>query len=119
MGAIEPLVVDNGDRRDGRGRKITTAERRAEAVREWRSSGMTMASFARREGIGYSTFAGWVARGSRGRGNGRPGKVRFAEVRISPPAPSAVSLEVRLPDGTVLRGTNAAELAALVRALRA
>jgi transposase-like protein len=119
MGAIEPLVVDNGDRRDGRGRKITTAERRAEAVREWRASGMTMASFARREGLGYSTFAGWVVRAGRRRGGARPAKVRFAEVRVGTPVPSAVSLEVRLSDGTLLRGTNAAELAALVRALRA
>jgi hypothetical protein len=38
------------------------------------------------------------------------------------PAPSAVTddrLEVRLPDGTVLRGARVAEVVALVRALRA
>ena len=45
--------------------------------------------------------------------------VRFAEVKLGPviPAPS-LGLEVRLPDGTLLRGASAAELAALVQALR-
>jgi hypothetical protein len=78
-----------------------------------------MAAFARREGLKYSTFAGWVLKGSV-RGHGRVAPVRFAEVRlplvpVSGPVPG---LEVRLVDGTVARGTNALELAALVRALR-
>ena len=46
--------------------------------------------------------------------------MQFAEVRLlRTPVASAVPLEVRLPDGTVLRGADATELAALVRALRA
>ena len=45
--------------------------------------------------------------------------LQFAEVRLPRPLPAAaLPLEVRLPDGTVLRGTHAAELAALARALR-
>jgi hypothetical protein len=69
---------------------------------------------ARREGVRYSTFAGWVQRSRRPRG-GRRAPVRFAEVRLPVPA---VGLEVRLPDGTVVRGGDAAGLAALVRALK-
>jgi hypothetical protein len=43
--------------------------------------------------------------------------VRFAEVRL-PGIPAPFSgLEVRLPDGTQLRGGSAVELATLVRAL--
>jgi hypothetical protein len=42
--------------------------------------------------------------------------VKFAEVALPPPL--APALEVRLPDGTLLRGGNAVELAKLVRALR-
>ena len=46
--------------------------------------------------------------------------VRFVEAKLPVVSPvSGVTLEVRLPDGTVLRGTNATELAALVRALKA
>ena len=37
---------------------------------------------------------------------------------FSPRAMPAAMLEARLPDGTVLRGGTATELAALVRALR-
>lgn len=77
-----------------------------------------MAAFARREGLKYSTFAGWVLKCT-ARGPRRVAPVRFAEVRL--PSASGVptpSLEVRLIDGTVARGTNAGELAALVRALR-
>lgn len=78
-----------------------------------------MAAFARREGLKYSTFAGWVIKCA-ARDHSRVAPVRFAEVRL-PLAPASVStpsLEVRLVDGTVARGSNAGELAALVRALR-
>jgi hypothetical protein len=43
--------------------------------------------------------------------------VRFAEVKWPVPVPAA-GLEVQLPDGLVLRGGSAVELAALVRALK-
>ena len=80
-----------------------------------------MAAFARREGLKYSTFAGWVLRSAaRGSSSGRVGPVRFAELRLPVPAASATApgLEVRLIDGTIARGTNAMELATLVRALK-
>lgn len=112
-------LIDAGEKRDERGRRISTAERRAEAVAEWRGSGLTMAAFARREGIEYSTFAGWVLKAARKRV--RPKRPRFAEVRVGPVLTSASTvnfLEVRLPDGIVVRGASGAELAELVRALR-
>jgi len=111
-------LMDTGERRDQRGRRISSVERRAEAVQEWRASGLTMAAFARREGIGYSTFAGWVLKAPRKRPAAK--RPRFTEVRIgSVLAPTSVGLlEVRLPDGTVARGASAADLAALVKALR-
>jgi transposase-like protein len=119
MGVFETQLIETGEKRDGRGRKIRPADHRAEYVRTYQSSGLTMAAFARREGLKYSTFAGWVLKGS-ARGHGRLAPVRFAEMRLPIPAPSspAPEMEVRLVDGTVARGTNAVELAALVRALR-
>ena len=112
-------LIDTGEKRDRRGRRISNAERRAEAVAAWRGSGLTMAAYARREGIEYSTFAGWVLKAARKRPVGK--RPRFAEVRVGPllaPAAAAGVLEVRLPDGTMVRGASAAELAALVKALR-
>lgn len=115
MGNILAELVDTGEKRDSRGRRVTPGERRAELVQAYRQSGLTMAAFARREGVKYPTFAGWVSKSGRLSGK-RRSPVRFAEVSV--PVPMAVVLEVRLPDGTVLRGGDVAGLAALVRALR-
>jgi len=114
-------LVETGEQRDRIGRRITPAARRAELVAAWRASGLTQASFARAEGLTYSSFASWVQAERRvpaGAPRAPRPVVRFAEVRLPvAPAPS-LGLEVRLPDGTVLRGGSAAELAKLVRALR-
>ena len=116
MGAIIAELVDTGEKRDSRGRRRTPAERREALVAEYRESGLTQAAYARREGVRYSTFAGWVQRSRRPRGP-RRAPVRFAEVKWPVPV-AAAGLEVQLPDGLVLRGGSAAELAALVRALK-
>jgi len=117
-------LVETGEKRDRLGRRITPAGRRAELVADWRSSGLTQAEFARREGIIYSSFAAWVqaerSRRSRpGRAKGQSARMRFVEAKLPAvvPAASAV-LEVRLIDGTIVRGSHAVEVAALVRALR-
>jgi len=119
MGAIVTELVDTGEKRDGRGRRLQAAERKEELLRAFRESGLTMAAFARREQLSYSTFAGWVLRGGRSDVRRRRKRVRFAEVRLATSQPPAVAVvEVRLADGTVVRGSVAAEVAALVRALR-
>lgn len=129
--ANEPELVETGEKHDALGRRRTPAERRAELLAAYRTSGLTQSAFAQREGIRYSTFCTWAqaerrsgglppaqAGGKRRRRVGAPA-VRFAEVRL-PAVPTPVpGLEVRLPDGTLLRGSSAVELAALVRALRA
>ena len=119
MAVSETQLIETGEKRDGRGRKIRPADHRSEYVRTYQLSGLTMAAFARREGLKYSTFAGWVIKCA-ARGHCRIAPVRFAEVRLPLASPSgpAPGLEVRLVDGTVARGTNAGALAALVRALR-
>lgn len=119
MGAITAEVVDTGEKRDARGRRVTPAERREQIVQAYRASGQTMAAFARRERLNYATFAGWVAKAQRPTAAERP--IQFAELRMPLAAASASSgdqLEVRLPDGTVLRGARVNDVVALVRALR-
>ncbi|MEJ1974149.1 MAG: hypothetical protein WDM96_17340 [Lacunisphaera sp.] len=113
-------LVETGEKRDRIGRRITPAGRRAELVAAWRSSGLTQAAFARREGIIYSSFAAWVQAERlprSGRARARSAGLRFVEAKLPAAVPTAV-LEVRLGDGTILRGSSAPELAALVKALR-
>lgn len=62
MGAITAEVVDTGEKRDARGRRVTPSERRLQVVDAFRASGLTMAAFARRERLKYATFAGWMPR---------------------------------------------------------
>lgn len=120
MGAITAELVDTGEKRDTRGRRVTPARRRVEMVQAYYASGLNMAQFARREGIKYGTFAGWVFKAQQRAATKTP--VQFAEVQLplgrTPAASVGDGLEVRLPDGMVLRGGRVGDLVALVRALR-
>ncbi len=110
-------LVDVGEERDSRGRRVFPAAERRKLVGAFRASRMTMAEFARREGINYSTIAGWVHRDHPKRA------IEFEQVQLPMAtmpqlAASRAELEVRLPDGTVLRGGRVPDLVALVKALR-
>jgi transposase-like protein len=111
-------VVDTGEKRDGRGRRIMPADRREELVGSWRQSGLTQAAFARREGINYTTFCSWVQQRRPESRRDASAKMRFAEVHV-PASASTPGVEVRLADGTLVRGTKAQDVARVVRALRA
>ena len=116
MTSITTELVETGAKRDERGRKITTPAERVALIAQYRDSGLTQKAFARREGIKFSTFASWV----QGRRlAGRPGrKARFAEVAMMTQPPVMAGLAVQLPDGVVVSGSDANQVAALVRALR-
>jgi len=117
MEAISTELVDDQDKRDTRGRKIATGERRAKLLAGYDASGLTQRAYARREGINFHTLVGWLQR-RRGEGVAAPA-VRFREVGVSPDAMRATPLEVELPGGVVVRGSSAAAVAELVRALSA
>jgi transposase-like protein len=115
MAIITTELVETGTKHDGRGRKITTPAERVALIAQYRDSGLTQRAFAQREGIKFCTFTAWV---QGRRFAGKPGrKVRFAEVPMMTP-PAMIGLAVQLPDGVVVRGTSAREVAELVRALR-
>jgi transposase-like protein len=119
MGTIVAELVETGEKRDQRGRRVTPAIHRAKMVAVYEQSGLTMAQFARQERIKYATFAGWVAKAQRS--PAKPPLIKFSEVKLPVPpreASSARAIEVRLPDGTVLRGERVTDIVALVRALR-
>lgn len=121
MSTITAELVDVGEKRGVGGRRVMPVERREQLIAEYRTSGLTMAAFARREGIKYATFANWMAK-AQSAATAKP-SIRFAEMRL--PLETATTcpendfaLEVRLPDGTTVRGRIAADVVALVRALR-
>ncbi|MBA4138217.1 MAG: hypothetical protein C0518_12950 [Opitutus sp.] len=112
------------------------AAQRADYVRAYRESGLNQAAFAKREGLAYSTFCHWVQKAAKGHlritaptpttSASRNGAVQFAQVQLpsalssssAASALDAASVELRLPDGVVVRGADVQKLAALVRALR-
>jgi hypothetical protein len=117
---VEPIkteVVDDKEKRDGRGRRIVAAERREELLAAYDASGMTQRAFARREGISLHTLVAWL-----GRRRSEPKvvpAVRFREVCMAPTSKIAAALEETLPSGVIVRGASVAAVAELVRALRA
>jgi len=111
-------LVETGERRDRVGRKITPVGRREELVGAWQRSGLTQTEFARREGVNYSTFCWWVQqqRAKPETTEAAVPKLRFVEAAL--PSGGLAGLEVRLPDGTTVRGACVEAVATLVRALR-
>lgn len=109
-------LIDSGEKRDRVGRKRTPKARRVELLEEYRGSGLTQAAFAKKAGINYTTFCSWVQ--AEGREQERP--VKFTQLQL-PEAVVGVSglrMEVRLNDGTSVRGNNPEEVAILVKLLR-
>lgn len=118
-------IVEDGKRRDRRGRVSWPKQQREELLAEYERSGMSQAGFARHAGVRYPTFAHWVQearREPRARVAQAPraGGPCFAEVRLGPEVSAPVrtpELSVSLPGGLIARGADATALAALVRAL--
>lgn len=110
MTTITAEVVKAEGKRARDGRTITPAARRAELVRGYRSSGLTMAQFAQREGIRTTTLAKWVYLADHASRRAAP--VRFAEVKL--PATPRWAFELTLPNGWVVRAADATALAALL-----
>jgi transposase-like protein len=119
MEILRTEVIEDGAKRDRQGRRILPPEQIEALVREYRASGLTQAAFARREGLKYPTFAGWVnaRRVQAGRASGGSA-VRFAQLQLPTGLTAPTELSVALPDGVVVRGSEVRALAALVRALR-
>jgi hypothetical protein len=99
------------------------AERRR-VVERWEGSGISMAEFCRREGIGYLAFASWRKRFAAP----AAGDDGFAELvvergtsRQAPDPAAAALVEIALPGGAVVRvfaGADAQAIRAAVQAVR-
>src|SRR5437588_12241766 len=100
METLKTELVDDGTKRDGRGRRITAPERIEALVREYHASRLTQAAFARRAGVNYSTFTGWVfarRRAAMSQTRSTSG-VRFAQLQLPAPSPVMTEVSVTLTD---------------------
>jgi hypothetical protein len=117
METISAELVETGAKRDSRGRRLALREEAQAAIAAFERSGLTQSEFAEREGIKYYTFTGWLKRY-----RGRREKPAFVQVRMAKPTPtpkptSKSKLTVKLPSGLVVRGTDAVQVAELIRLL--
>ena len=113
---VETLQVA---KHDERGRRIADAQEKEALMAGYAASGMTQRAFSLREGINPFTFAGWLRQKRLAQAEAKPpsGGQRFVELGF-PRVESGFSLEVVLPDGLIVRGSEAKQLAALIRGLR-
>ncbi len=110
-------LVTTEEKRDARGRKLIGPARREAILAAYaRSSGLTQRDFAQREGLSYHTLTTWLARRRREKPTAKLPAVQFAEVAM--PTSTTASLEVSLPGGVIVRGQDAVQVAALIKALR-
>jgi len=122
MESIEAEVCVESGKSDRQGRRIRGAAEWSCILERYDSSGLTQRAFCAREGLRYGTLVAWLGRR---RKNGGPlirsqPEPKFQELSLSRPAePLSASLDVRLPEGIVLRGSQASELAELIGLLRA
>jgi transposase-like protein len=119
METVTTEILDSGQKRDTRGRKITDEARRAEVLGAYAASGLSQKAFARQEGVNYHTFVAWLGQARRSDpavAEPTAGKVRFRQLQLGP-EPRSAELEVALPGGLVVRGGDATQLATLVKAL--
>jgi transposase-like protein len=118
MEAITTEVITGEKKRDARGHRLYDRERKERILEGYDKSGLTQKAYARKEGIKYSTLVYWLQNWRRGPQVVKRSRIKFTELSV-PTAATGCRLEVVLSDGTLVRGSDARELAALVSFLRA
>ncbi len=115
MATISAELVTSDEKRDARGRRLAGEARRAAVLAAYDGCTVTQRAFAASEGVSYHTLVKWLCQRRRGAAGDTAPKVRFTEVRM--PGRSGGGLEVCLPGGVIVRGHDAEQVAALVKAL--
>ena len=122
MESIETELVDDGGKRDVRGRRIIKAAERERLIAAYENSGLTQKAFCEREGINRHTFISWLGKKRAGGGESRPEVFQEVLLAAGPdPGPGPGSdfrVEVQLGSGEIVRGSDAGAVAKVVRLLR-
>ena len=115
MATISPEIVSLGERRDLSGRRLATTAKREAILAAYDESGLSQREFAKRDGVKYHTLVTWLVRRRRETEGKERSRTTFTEVTLPRGTPS--TLEISLPNGLVVRGTEVEQLCALVQAL--
>src|SRR5579862_9676739 len=105
---------------DSKGRVRATMEQRQVIIAEYERSGVSAAQFAKRSGMKYSTFAGWLARYRRNKRQGSTRAVRLLEAVVEESGGDKEPMVLELPGGARMEIKDAGHAAlagALLRAL--
>jgi transposase-like protein len=105
---------------DSKGRVRASMEQRQIIIAEYERSGVSAAQFARRAGLKYSTFAGWLARYRRSKAQSGSRAVRLLEAVVEGSSGDKKALVLELPGGARMEIKDAQEAAlagALLRTL--
>lgn len=101
---------------DSKGRVRASMEQRQIIIAEYERSGVSAVQFAKRSGLKYSTFAGWLARHRRNKRQGGAAAVRLLEAVVEENSGDKKALVLELPGGARMEIKHAqqATLAAVV-----
>ena len=113
MKMIAAELIDTGEKRDARGRKLLKEQHRTALLAAYRESGMTQKAFAAREGVSYSTLTGWLSE-ERRRATTPPA---FKEVTL-PVTSTLWPMEIVLPNGLVIRARETVAVTELIGLLK-
>lgn len=116
----EVQLCESVIKRDRRGRKVSSKRERERWLELYDQSGLTQSRFCEHHGINIHTFVNWLGqrRQSGGVQASRVTKSKFQEVVVSGFTGQGGGLEVVLPDGTLLKSTNAALVVQVIKELR-
>jgi hypothetical protein len=123
MESIDTEICLESGKCDRKGRRIRGAHEWSLILKRYNESGLTQNAFCAREGLKYGTLVAWLGRRRKKvdlSGEGSVTKPKFQELSLNGlPDSGNAQLEVALPDGVVVRGAQASQLAELVQLLRA
>ena len=114
-----PTELLDENKRDGRGRRLTPKAERDRLIEAYEQRGLTQRAFCEQQGLRYCTFVSWLKkkRDSDGSAGQSMSRTPVFHESLIVPGGQRGSLEILLPAGTIVRGSDAGELARLVRAL--
>jgi hypothetical protein len=116
--AIETEVITEESRRDRRGRMLLSEERWEELLCGYEQSELTQRDYSQEHGINVHTFVARLAKRRREGMIGRSRSEGFLEAKL-PRVFGASALEVALPNGLLVRGSEPGVVVEMVRALLA